>query len=110
MRTIVALVLLTLSSLPGGTGELVDASIVSTHQRCVFGAFTEGVKRAEEFDPGLLGQAVRECEGLLKPVRQKIIAATGDTIFAEKVLGKIREASKRGVATAVLATFGTKKL
>jgi len=96
-----------LASSSPGAADVIDQKLVALHQRCVFQKFAQAVKRARQFDPDLLGKSVAECESLLQPLKSKIIELTSDPAFADEVLAKVREASRRGVAVAVIADFGS---
>jgi hypothetical protein len=95
-----------LASISADAVSVIDQKLVALHQRCVFQKFAQGVKRARQFDPDLLRKSVAECEPLLQSQKTKIVDLTGDPAFADQVLAKVREASKRGVTVAVIAYFG----
>lgn len=96
-------------ALSAGAAEVIDGAQVAAHQRCVFQAFAQEVQRARTFDPDLLNKAVGKCEKQLQPLRDRLIGLTHDASFADQVLTRIRDASRRGVAVAVIAYFGSQK-
>jgi hypothetical protein len=83
-------------------------TLVSRHQRCVIDAFARKVRAARKPDPTLLQQSVEDCESLLAPLRRRILRQTHDAKFAESMLAKIRQASKRGVTVAFLGFLATR--
>jgi hypothetical protein len=89
--------------------EPIDKALVASHQRCVFDSFVKGVQAAQKFEPGLLSTAVANCEFILQPVKEQIVASTKDTNFAEQILEMIRGASRKGVVVAVIGYFGSGK-
>jgi hypothetical protein len=65
-------------------------------------ASNRNAEDAIDFDPTLLNSAVAQCEKLLEALKKSIIARTHDKAFADLMLDKIRRASKRGTAVALL--------
>jgi hypothetical protein len=68
----------------------------------------QNVKEAKGFDPNLLDESVIQCETLLEPLKRSIITRTSDANFAETILAKIRRASKRGAAVALVGYLAKK--
>jgi hypothetical protein len=97
---------LILASSGAGAAEVIDQKVIALHQRCVFQAFAQAVERARQFEPGLLDKSVGECESILRSLKSQIINLTHDPAFADEVLAKVREASRKGVAVAVITDFG----
>jgi hypothetical protein len=79
-----------------------NKDLVARHQRCVFEAFARNAESAIDFDAGLLENSVSQCEKLLEVLKKSIIARTRNDEFAERMLDKIRLASKRGTAVALM--------
>jgi hypothetical protein len=79
-----------------------NRDLVARHQRCVIEAFARNADSASDFDPTLLDRSVDQCEKLLNVLKRSIIARTRDDVFAEQMLDKIRLASKRGTAVALM--------
>jgi len=77
-------------------------NLIALHQRCVLHAFVKNIKILRSFDPDLLDKSISQCESLLGPLKSAIISRTNDAGFAESQLDKIRQASKRGVAIALV--------
>jgi hypothetical protein len=76
--------------------------VVAQHQRCVLHAVVRETDMATDYDPTLLDKAMADCEKTLLPLKKSIIARTRDPAFAESILEKIRAASRRGAAVALL--------
>jgi len=83
----------------------VDPTLTTLHQYCVIGTFSQSVKSAREFDPGLLDRAVAQCETLLLPFKNGVLSATHDTALSDRLLAPVRRASRRAVAVALLGYF-----
>lgn len=92
-----------------GAAEVIDSTQVAAHQRCVFQAFAQELQQVRTFDPDLLNKSVGKCEAMLRPLRDRLMGLTRDASFADQVLTRIREASRRGVAVAVIAYFGSQE-
>jgi len=86
-----------------------ETNLIARHQRCVLQAFIENAKNSRGFDPNLIDESVGQCEAMLEPLKNSIIARTRDARFAESVLAKIREASRRGAAVALVGYLAKKK-
>jgi hypothetical protein len=89
--------------------RMSESNLIARHQRCVLSAYAQNAKTARDFDPDLLEKSIAQCEMLLVPLRRSIIARTYDPNFAESILEKIRRASKRGVAVALLGYISREK-
>jgi hypothetical protein len=83
--------------------------VVTQHQRCVLRAFLLEADKASDYDPTLLDKTIVDCEKVLAPLKKSIAARTADNAFAERMLEKIRGASKRGVAIALLGFLEGRK-
>jgi hypothetical protein len=88
---------------------MTENALISRHQRCVMAAFTKNLQGLKEYDPQLLDKSVIECDGLLATLRSVVLSRTHDAKFADAVIDKVRVASKRGAAAAILAVMAKSK-
>ena len=89
--------------------HLSQSNLIAQHQLCVLEAFVYNAINTRGIDRNLLDRSVSQCEALLLPLRESIIARTKDSKFADFVLEKIRRASKRGAAVALVGYLGEQK-
>jgi Domain of unknown function (DUF4189)/Putative peptidoglycan binding domain/PAN domain len=87
--------------------EISETNLIGDHQRCVLDTFGRNQSKAREFDPTILQKSVDECEMLLEPIKRDILARSHDLKLAEAVLARIRRASRRGVAVAIVGYFAS---
>jgi hypothetical protein len=86
----------------GQDSQQPQSQLIARHQLCVLETFVQNANNARGADQKLLDRSVEQCEPLLQPLKNSLIVRTGDPKFADSILEKIRRASKRGAAVALV--------